>query len=93
MAKKVNASHILVGSKEFAEELIAKLNSGSTFEGLAQTHSKCPSGKKGGSLGWFARGQMVREFENAAFSMKKGEISKPIKTQFGWHIIKVNDVE
>jgi len=93
MAKKVNASHILVSTKEQADELLKKLELGSSFESLAQQYSKCPSGKKGGSLGWFGRGQMVREFENAAFSLQKGKTSQPVKTQFGWHIIKVNDVE
>lgn len=93
MVKKVNASHILVSTKEEADEIYNNLNDGYKFEAMAKAKSKCPSGKKGGSLGWFGRQQMVREFEQAAFSMKKGEISKPVKTQFGWHIIKVNDVE
>ena len=93
MASRVNASHILVSTKEEADEIIKQLNDGYKFEALAKMKSKCPSGKKGGSLGWFGRQQMVREFEQAAFAMKKGEISKPVKTQFGWHIIKVNDVD
>lgn len=93
MAKKVNASHILVASKEEADEIYEDLQSGSSFEAIAKMKSKCPSGKKGGKLGWFGRQQMVREFELAAFAMKKGEVSKPVKTQFGWHIIKVNDLD
>lgn len=93
MVNKVNASHILVGTKEEADEIVESLESGQKFEALARAKSKCPSGKKGGKLGWFGRQQMVREFEVAAFEMKKGEVSKPVKTQFGWHIIKVNDVD
>lgn len=65
---------------------------GKSFEEIAKAKSLCPSGKKGGSLGWFGRNQMVKEFESAAFSLKKGEISRPVKTQFGWHIIKVNEL-
>ena len=92
MVQKVNASHILVRTETEALACITYLRQGRTFEDLAKEKSICPSGKKGGSLGWFGRGQMVKEFENAAFSLKKGEISKPVKTQFGWHIIKVNDI-
>jgi len=93
MAKKVNASHILVKTEQEANVVLYEVTHGKTFEEVAQQKSLCPSKKKGGSLGWFAKGQMVKEFENAAFSMKKGEISKPVKTQFGYHLIKVNDVE
>jgi len=64
-----------------------------SFEELAKEKSLCPSARKGGSLGWFGRGQMVKEFENAAFSGKKGQIVGPVKTQFGYHIIKINDTE
>ncbi|MBN1502412.1 peptidyl-prolyl cis-trans isomerase [Candidatus Woesearchaeota archaeon] len=91
MATKINASHILVKTQEEAQQLLEQIKSGKSFEDLAKEKSLCPSGKKGGSLGWFTHGQMVREFEKAAFSMKKGQISQPVKTQFGWHLIKVND--
>lgn len=91
MPKKIRASHILVKTEQ--EALAAKfdVNHGKSFEEVAQSISICPSKKKGGDLGFFSRGMMVKEFEDAAFSMKPGEISKPIKTQFGYHIIKVTD--
>jgi len=92
MANKAKASHILVKTEEQAKELLRKLNLGESFEKLAQEFSQCPSRKRGGSLGEFGRGQMVREFEKAVFSAKKGQIIGPIKTQFGWHIIKVEDL-
>ncbi len=93
MAKKVNASHILVKTEQEANVILYDLNSGKTFEELAKAKSLCPSGKKGGNLGWFGRGQMVKEFETAAFAMEKGAVSKPVKSQFGWHIIKVIDCQ
>ena len=91
MSNKITASHILIKSQEKAIEIKNKLNSGKSFEELAKENSLCPSKKRGGNLGTFSRGQMVREFENAAFKLKKGEISEPVKTQFGWHIIKRNN--
>lgn len=93
MASKVNASHILVKTETEALACLTYMKQGKTFEQLAQERSICPSGKKGGSLGWFGRGQMVKEFENAAFSGKKGQVIGPVKTQFGWHLIKINDAE
>jgi peptidyl-prolyl cis-trans isomerase C len=92
MPSKVNASHILVRTESEANVILFDLQRGADFAKIAKEKSLCPSGKKGGNLGWFGRGQMVKEFENVAFSLKKGEISKPIKTQFGWHLIKVIDV-
>lgn len=92
MANKAKASHILVKTEEQARDILRKLNLGESFEKLAQEFSQCPSRKRGGSLGEFGRGQMVREFEKAVFSAKKGQIIGPIKTQFGWHIIKVEDL-
>jgi peptidyl-prolyl cis-trans isomerase C len=91
MATKINASHILVKSEEEAKSILAEINAGKSFEDLAKEKSICPSGKKGGNLGWFTHNMMVREFEKAAFSMKKGQMSQPVKSQFGWHIIKVED--
>ncbi len=91
MAVKINASHILVKTEEEAKTILEEVKAGKNFEDIAKTKSLCPSGKKGGNLGWFTHGQMVREFEKAAFSLKKGQISQPVKTQFGWHIIKVID--
>ncbi len=89
MAKQVNAAHILVKGQDKAQELLDKLNGGEKFDKIAQEHSLCPSGKKGGSLGWFGRGQMVRVFEKAAFDADIGQVVGPVKTDFGWHLIKV----
>ncbi len=91
MVKEVRASHILVKTEEKAKEILGKLRLGESFEKLATENSICPSKKRGGDLGWFGRQKMVREFELAAFNLKKGEISQPVKTQFGWHIIKLVD--
>ena len=91
--KEANASHILVKNKEEANAIIKKINNKSKFSELAKTHSTGPSGKNGGNLGWFGPGQMVKEFEQATFSLKKGEVSQePVKTKFGFHIIKLNDI-
>jgi len=92
MVQKVNASHILVKTESEANVILYDVTHGKSFEDVAKAKSLCPSGKKGGNLGWFGRNQMVKEFENATFLLKQGEISKPVKTQFGWHIIKVNEV-
>lgn len=85
---KVTARHILVETEEAAKELIEKLDSGASFEGLAAQFSKCPSGQQGGLLGTFGKGQMVPEFETATFALQVGEISPPVQTQFGFHIIE-----
>ncbi len=87
----VNASHILVDSEEKANELLAAINAGEiTFEDAAKEHSSCPSSADGGSLGDFGRGQMVPEFDTACFEMEIGEVRGPVKTQFGYHIIRLN---
>lgn len=88
---KVKASHILVDTKAEAYELKSKLDKGEDFALLAKNYSKCPSGQDGGNLGYFERGQMVPEFENAAFNLPVGKVSEPVQTQFGWHLIKVYD--
>ena len=89
---KVRASHILVKTEEQAKQVLEILAQGKkTFEEITHERSKCPSGKKGGDLGFFGKGQMVREFQDAAFKLKKDEVSEPVQTQFGWHIIKVTD--
>ena len=88
-----NASHILVKTKNEAVSIINKLNNKSQFSELAREYSIGPSAKNGGNLGWFGPGQMVKEFEKAAFLLEKGNISqKPIKTKFGFHVIKLNDM-
>ena len=89
MVNEVYAAHILVKGEGKAEELLGRISAGESFSELAQEHSECPSGKRGGELGWFGRGRMVREFENAAFDGEKGSVVGPVKTQFGWHLIKV----
>jgi peptidyl-prolyl cis-trans isomerase C len=89
---EVKASHILVESKEKADAVIADLKGGADFAELAKERSIGPSAPNGGDLGYFTPGQMVPEFDAAAFAMEKGAISEePVKTQFGWHVIKVFD--
>jgi len=89
MTKQVHAAHILVKGEDKAKELLTKVNAGESFADLAKKHSECPSGKKGGDLGWFGRGQMVKEFEEATFNGQKGATVGPVKTHFGWHLIKI----
>ena len=89
MAKQVHAAHILVKNENQAKELLSKVNAGESFGDLAKKFSDCPSGKKGGDLGWFGKGQMVKEFEDACFSGQKGQTVGPVKTQFGYHLIKI----
>jgi len=88
MVDKVHCAHILVKTEQEAKIVLDQLNKGASFSQIAMEKSLCPSGKKGGDLGTFGRGKMVREFEQAAFNLQKGQISQPIKTEFGWHIIK-----
>ena len=90
--ERVRASHILVSTKEEADKIFSELKSGKDFAELAKKYSKCPSSKNGGDLGFFGKGQMVKEFEDAAFSLKIEEVSNPVKTQFGYHIIKVTSI-
>ena len=83
-----SAKHILVDSEEKANDILGKINAGEvSFEDAAKEHSTCPSKDAGGDLGTFGRGQMVPEFENAVFNMNNGEVSGPVKTQFGYHLI------
>ena len=90
--KEVKIAHILVDTEEKAKQLKEKLNKGSKFEDLVKEFSKDEGSKaNGGELGYVMKGQLVPEFENKAFSMKQDEISDPVKTQFGWHIIKALD--
>lgn len=86
-----NASHILVATEEEAQSLIDQLNDGADFVALAQEFSTGPSGPNGGALGWFGTGMMVPEFETAVASLEAGEISAPVQTQFGWHVVKLNE--
>ena len=87
-----SAKHILVDTEEKANEILNKINAGEvSFEDAAATHSSCPSKDAGGDLGTFGKGQMVPEFEEAVFNMNKGEVSKPVKTQFGYHLIKLEN--
>lgn len=86
---EIKASHILVDDENKAKEISEKLKNGEDFIKLANEHSKCPSKSAGGDLGFFSKGMMVPEFEAAAFGLKIGDISDPVKSQFGYHIIKV----
>lgn len=87
----LTASHILVESEDTANEVKEALNGGLSFEEGAAKYSTCPSKEQGGKLGEFGRGQMVKEFEDAAFEMEVGAVSDPVKSQFGYHIIYLED--
>ncbi|QNG61738.1 peptidylprolyl isomerase [Bacillus sp. PAMC26568] len=90
--EQVKASHILVEDEATAKEVKEKLNAGSDFAELAKEYSTDASNSEdGGDLGFFAKGEMVAEFEEVAFAMKEGEISEPVKTEFGYHIIKFEE--
>ena len=91
--KKVQARHILVGKQELAEELKKRIDAGEDFSALAEEYSECPSKKRGGDLGWFGKGSMVRPFEVAAFSAEEGAVVGPVKTEFGWHLIYVYEIQ
>lgn len=91
--ERVQASHILVDNEAFALEILAEINGGLSFGDAAGKYSSCPSKERGGDLGFFGRGQMVPEFELAAFNMAPGEISQPVQTQFGYHLILLNEKE
>ncbi|SDY34689.1 peptidylprolyl isomerase [Tindallia californiensis] len=88
---QTKASHILVDDEDAAIKIKNELNEGASFEEKAKEASGCPSSQKGGDLGYFPKGKMVPEFEEAAMELNPGEISEPVKTQFGFHIIKVVD--
>ncbi|MBM1815516.1 peptidylprolyl isomerase [Pseudosulfitobacter pseudonitzschiae] len=90
--QEFNASHILVETEDEAKAIIEELNGGADFAATAREKSTGPSGPGGGSLGWFGPGAMVPEFETAVAEMKAGDISEPVQTQFGWHVIKLNEV-
>jgi peptidyl-prolyl cis-trans isomerase C len=89
--EEVSARHILVETEDKAKEVLAKLKAGTDFAELAKAESKDPGAADGGSLGYFTQDQMVPEFASVAFKLEKGALSDPVKTQFGWHIIKVED--
>lgn len=87
-----NASHILVETEDVAKELVIALEEGADFAELAAEKSTGPSGPEGGTLGWFGLGQMVGEFEEAVQLLEVGEVSPPVETQFGWHVLILNDI-
>ena len=85
------ASHILLPTQQHPEQLKQKIQEGAAFADLAKQHSSCPSGRSGGSLGEFGKGDMVPEFDAVIFSdLPVGEVSDPVKTQFGYHLIQVH---
>jgi peptidyl-prolyl cis-trans isomerase C len=85
------AAHILVETEEEAQKLVAELEGGANFAALAQEHSTGPSGPSGGDLGWFGDGVMVPEFFAAVAALEVGDVSAPLQTQFGWHVIQLNE--
>jgi peptidyl-prolyl cis-trans isomerase C len=85
---RVRCAHILLRTEKEANAVLERLKKGETFSKIAKKVSTCPSGKRGGDLGSFGRGEMVKEFEDVAFTLEKGETSPVVKTQFGYHIIK-----
>jgi peptidyl-prolyl cis-trans isomerase C len=88
MIQQLKAQHILVNHEYEARDIIRKLEQGESFEKLARDFSNCPSGKNDGHLGEFPRGRMIPAFEKALLKLEAGQYSSPVKTQFGYHIIK-----
>lgn len=88
-SKEFNAAHILVETEEAAREIKAQLDAGADFTSLAKERSTGPSGPNGGELGWFSAGMMVKPFEDAVIALEPGEVSDPVETQFGWHVIRL----
>lgn len=91
MSEEIKASHILVKTKEEADKIREEIIAGKPFEEAAREYSLCPSSRDGGDLGFFGRNMMVVEFDHAAFELKVGELSQPVNTDFGWHLILVTD--
>jgi len=89
--EELRARHILLATLEDAEVVKAEVDAGRPFEDLAREKSIGPSGPNGGDLGYFTRGRMVREFEDAVFALEVGEVSEPVESQFGWHVIKLEE--
>lgn len=90
--QEYNASHILVATEEDAQALVKLMQDGADFATLAREKSTGPSGPNGGQLGWFGKGMMVPEFEAAVITLAVGEVSQPVKTQFGWHVVRLNEM-
>lgn len=88
--QEFDASHILVETEEVAQAIKEQLDGGADFGTLAQENSIGPSAPNGGALGWFGKGMMVPEFENAVLALEVGQVSAPVQTQFGWHIVRLN---
>jgi len=88
MPDKIHCAHILVKTEQEAKTVLDRLNKGEKFANIAKEISLCPSAKRGGDLGTFSRGKMVKEFDTAAFALQKGQISSTVRTKFGCHIIK-----
>ena len=86
---QASARHILVDSEQQCLELKQQIEAGSDFAEIARQHSKCPSGRQGGELGTFGRGQMVKEFDEVVFNGALNEVHGPVKTQFGYHLLEV----
>ncbi len=86
---RATASHILVETQEQCEDIKRQIEAGADFAELAREHSRCPSGRRGGELGEFSPGQMVKEFDEVVFRGDTGKIHGPIRTQFGFHLIKI----
>ncbi|MEW5755004.1 MAG: peptidylprolyl isomerase [Pseudomonadota bacterium] len=86
---RASARHILVESKQQCEDLKKQIEAGADFAAIAKQYSRCPSGKRGGELGEFGRGQMVPEFDKVVFSAPINQVQGPVQTQFGYHLLEV----
>ena len=86
-----SARHILVSTEDSCNDLKTQIENGADFGELAKAHSQCPSGQKGGDLGEFSPGQMVREFDDVVFKKEVGKVHGPVKTQFGFHLIEITN--